>query len=196
MIFGISSIGSILFEHIFSCIGFLMVMSSCRYFRAALLKHLNVSSPILQVILCCMGSQCKHFSASVELEYFGPPLQVWHKCSLLFGIFWWFCMAAHRVEHYCSPIVRCRTLVHMWCRLLWWPTCLLILYWWSWALPFVPLGIHVIQSWGCFLELLPGVWLFCSVLWDLALPCVVHVLLYWVDVLIQIICTLSYLSLV
>ena len=44
LIFGISSIRPVLFEHIFSHIGFLMVMSSCRYFGAALLMHLNVNS--------------------------------------------------------------------------------------------------------------------------------------------------------
>ena len=47
LIFDISSIGPVLFDCIFSCIGFLMVMSSCRYFGAASLMHLNVRTPIL-----------------------------------------------------------------------------------------------------------------------------------------------------
>ena len=47
LIFGISSIGPVLFECIFSPIGFLMVTSSYRHFGAALLMHLNTSSPIL-----------------------------------------------------------------------------------------------------------------------------------------------------
>ena len=47
LIFGISSIGLVLFDCIFSHVGFLMMTSSCMYFGAALLMHLNVRSPIL-----------------------------------------------------------------------------------------------------------------------------------------------------
>ena len=47
LIFGISNIGPLLLEHIFSHIGFLMLMGSCKYYGAALLMHLNVSNPIL-----------------------------------------------------------------------------------------------------------------------------------------------------
>ena len=47
LIFGISSIGPVLFDCIFSHVGFLIVMSFCRYFGAALVTHLNVNNPIL-----------------------------------------------------------------------------------------------------------------------------------------------------
>ena len=46
-IFGISSVEQMLFEHIFSHIGSLMVKSSCMHFGDTLLMHLSVSSPIL-----------------------------------------------------------------------------------------------------------------------------------------------------
>ena len=47
LIFGISSIGPMVLDQMLSHVGFLMVMSSWRYLGAALMMHLNVSSPIL-----------------------------------------------------------------------------------------------------------------------------------------------------
>ena len=94
LIFIISSIGLVLFDCIFSHVGFLMVMSSCRYFGADLLDAFECEQSYFVGNSLLYGQPVQvHLSASVELEYFGLPSTIlaqmfcitWYLLIVLFG---------------------------------------------------------------------------------------------------------------